>query len=326
MEKKTKKAVLYLILAGLIAGLVYYFFQPLADFSQPVILKLNTAIERQLAALSPACHQPIYYSLGEIDSRFNLSREEIIKVTAEAAGLWSQPFGQTLFAYATSGELKINFIYDYRQQTSDQLKDLGVIVDDDKKTYDNLKVEFDTLNQQYLEKKSQLQRQITDYEKKLKAFNAEVAKWNQRGGAPAAEYGRLKQTEAALEQQRQQVNALTSQANKMADELNLMARKLNQLITKLNLNVNKYNNVGGQTGEQFEAGVYTQNATSTSISVYEFNDRQELVRLLAHELGHALGLDHSSSSDDIMYYLNISKNATPTPADLAALKAKCEAK
>ena len=153
-----------------------------------------------------------------------------------------------------------------------------------------------------------------------------MAKWNQRGGAPASEYDRLKQTEAALEQQRQQVNALTSQVNKMVDELNTMVRKLNQLIAKLNLNVNKYNDIGDQTGEQFEAGIYNQSSTSTSISVYEFNNHQELVRLLAHELGHALGLDHTSNTEDIMYYLNISKNATPTSADLSALNAKCSSK
>ena len=326
MIKKTIKIILYFILAGLVAGLFYYYSQPIADFAQPAIIQLNTAIKRQLATLSPACQKPIYYSLGEIDSRFNLSDGEIIEAAAEAADIWSRPFGHELFAYATSGDLKMNFIYDYRQQTSDQLKDLGVIVEDDKKTYENLKVEYETLNKRYLEKKSQSQRQAADYEKKLKAFNAEVAKWNKLGGAPAADYDRLKQTEIALEQQRQQVNALAAQTNKMVDELNALVRKLNQLIAKLNLNVNKYNDIGDQTGEQFEAGVYNQNATGTSINVYEFNNRQELVRLLAHELGHALGLNHTSSSDDIMYYLNISKNSIPTPADLAALRTKCQAK
>ena len=196
--KRNLKFLFFLVLVGLIAGLAYYFSQPLADFSQPIIVQINTALTRELATLFPACRKPVYYSLGEIDPRFNLTPDEIIKDTAEAANIWSQAFGHTLFAYASSGPLKINFVYDYRQQTTDQLKELGFIVDDDKKTYENLKAGYDTLNGQYLEKKSQLQAQAADYEKKLKAFNTEVAKWNKRGGAPAAEYDRLKQTEAAL--------------------------------------------------------------------------------------------------------------------------------
>ena len=79
MIKKTIKIILYFILAGLVAGLFYYYSQPIADFAQPAIIQLNTAIKRQLATLSPACQKPIYYSLGEIDSRFNLSDGEIIE-------------------------------------------------------------------------------------------------------------------------------------------------------------------------------------------------------------------------------------------------------
>jgi len=326
MAKKIVKIFLSLILAGLIAGLFYYFFQPIADFSEPVIIKISSLANRRLESLAPACQKPIYYSLGEIDSRFNITREDAIEAVAEAGDIWSQPFGQALFAYAASGPLKINFIYDYRQETSDQLKELGVIVDDDKKTYANLKLQYEQLNKQYLEKKSQLRQQGADYEKKLQAFNAEAASWNGRGGAPDADYQRLKKTDAALEQQRQQVNTLTLQVNKMVDQLNTLVRKLNQLIAKLNLNVNKYNSIGGQTGEQFEAGVYNQNSTGTFINVYEFGSHQELVRLLAHELGHALGLNHSSNTEDIMYYLNISQNSTPTPADISALDAKCSRK
>lgn len=326
MLKKVYKIILVLAVAALIAGGVCFYSRQISDFTEPALVKINYLLRRQLAQLYPACSKPIEYSLGEIDSRFNLSDEEIIKATAEAAAIWSQPFGRTLLSYATSGELKINFIYDERQQMTDQLKELGFIVDDDKKTYENLKSQYETLNQEYFSQKAQLERQIAAYERELKDFNAEVAKWNKRGGAPAAEYERLKQTEKDLESKRQQVNTLTAETNKLVDELNALVRKLNQLITKLNLNVNEYNNVGGQVGEQFEAGLYSQSATGTSVTVFEFNDRQELIRLLAHEFGHALGLDHTSSSDDIMYYLNESKNAAATAADLAALQAKCEAK
>lgn len=326
MVKKNFKLFLLLLAAIIISGFFYLYSNQISDFASPAIVKINTLIRRQIAQLYPACSKPILYSLGVIDPRFRLTREEIVRAAAEAGNIWSQPFGQALFAYATTGELKINFVYDIRQQTTDQLKELGVIVGDDRKTYDNLKAKRDLLNDQYWQQNVALRKQAAAYQDNLKSYNAEVAKWNKRGGAPAEVYSQLEAAQKALDDERLRVNAATADLNRMIDEFNTVGRALNKLADQLNLNVGKYNDIGDQTGEQFEAGVYDKTATSTSINVFEFNDRQELVRLLAHELGHALGLDHTSSSEDIMYYLNESKNSTATAADLAALRARCEKK
>ena len=64
----------------------------------------------------------------------------------------------------------------------------------------------------------------------------------------------------------------------------------------------------------------------THIDIYEFTDQQQLVRLIAHELGHALGLEHVDDPETIMYRLNEGTNSIPTEADMNELKQVCRIK
>jgi predicted Zn-dependent protease len=50
------------------------------------------------------------------------------------------------------------------------------------------------------------------------------------------------------------------------------------------------------------------------------------VRVLAHEFGHALGLNHSKSAGAVMYPLIQSDSLELTVDDIAALKGHCKIK
>ena len=111
--------------------------------------------------------------------------------------------------------------------------------------------------------------------------------------------------------------------NSKVDGINALASALNDLAKNLNISVDNFNSIGGSLGGEFEEGTYTADQDGRRIDIYQFENKTKLVRVLAHELGHALGLDHNDDSKAIMYRLNSGQNEKPTQTDIKELRALC---
>src|SRR3989338_684572 len=74
------------------------------------------------------CEKPIPYELGTFDPKFNISKDYFLTALKDAEAIWEKSITKDLFAYTPEspreGILKINLIYDYRQQATDKLKSL----------------------------------------------------------------------------------------------------------------------------------------------------------------------------------------------------------
>ena len=270
------------------------------------------------------CSQPITYSLGSFDNQFHLSQADFLADIDKAVSIWEQPLGKDLFEYSDKGRLQINLVYDYRQQATDKLKSLGVVIDDTKGSYDAVKLRYDQMTADFKRLKTSLEAAVAAYNAEKQTYEQQVSYWNQRGGAPKNVVTQLNAKRDDLAAKAEKINRDQETLNSLADTINSIVPVLNRMAQSLNLSVTDYNQVGQSRGEEFEEGAYVVSGRTQRIDIYEFDTNEKLVRVLAHELGHALGLEHVDSDPEaIMYRLNQGKNEKLTSADILAAQKLC---
>src|SRR3989344_2113787 len=104
-----------------------------------------------------------------------LKPEQILPACAEAEAIWEKPMGKELFVYEPeSGELAVNLIYDYRQETTGTLSGLENIVAKDELAYQAMRAKYINLKTEYGGAKSVYDTRIEVFDERNAAYQKQV--------------------------------------------------------------------------------------------------------------------------------------------------------
>lgn len=288
------------------------------------VLFFQTGEEDAKTSMVP-CAEPLTIKMGTVDDRFQIDQQTLVSVIREVAELWSSSFGKSVVVYSENAELEVDLVYAEEQQLTDSERQFRDRLQSESVSIDVMERQFNSREKEYEEDVRRYENDMEQLQISIDRLNQWVNIQNRNGGFNEDELRQYEYRKASVDEKSAALDQKKAELMIEAESMNRMLSDLNRRINSKNELVDEYNRTF--TGERkFTQGAYEWNETGKSIRVFQFSSLDELRLVLAHEVGHALGLDHVENPSSVMYYLmgNQKENGLAlTNEDIEALKVIC---
>ena len=270
------------------------------------------------------CQEPLTYRLGDIDSRFGITQKEVVEIMDEVEQLWESAIDKDLINLSQDGQIALNLIYSEEQQLTDAERQFSDRINAKEQRASVVEREYKRLSDRYKKAEEDVQQTLNEYNSKIEAYNQLAKKWDGKEATSqiVARFKTLEREintlEASLKRKKQSLESLRERTNAKTKQLNTLIKQHNNLIAEYNGRFSK--------PRKFDQGRFVKQGENQEINIYQFGNRAQLKTVLAHEVGHALGLDHVNNPKSLMYHMMGNQNMADlklTKEDISALKKKC---
>ena len=241
---------------------------------------------------------------------------------AEAAEVvWEEEWGGNIFTYDPDAEFGISLIYDERQARTDARINYETQINEARASIRDLVDELESKKSQFETFKDGYESDQRTYLAAQKNLNQKIQQINERGGATPQEAQEINREQNELARKSRSLEQKRIQVNQQVGELNQESEETNKEIAQFNENIRNFNEEFSKS-DQFNQGIYNRDG----IEIYQFESGEDLVAVLVHEFGHALGIPHVEDPDAVMYFLQhegVEHNLNLTQADRDALFEVC---
>lgn len=264
--------------------------------SLSLCMGLQTMLFAQSNLSISSSQQPLKYRIAFIDPRFQLTKEQLVEVSQQAAEIWQKETGKTYFIYDSQAQLSINLIYDDHQMLKDeQQNNLDALLQ--KQEAWRIKNEEIVLNkQQVAQLSSDLNKKKVSLKVEFEQYQQDVTRFDQ-GEHQYSNANNLKEWQKQLEQKSEELRNESNSLNFKIQSLNLKIKELNREQSDLSALKTQFKLEQKTSIQPFHKGLFSQN----QIQIYGYASLNDLRLTLAHEFGHALGLKHTTDPKSLMY-------------------------
>lgn len=248
------------------------------------------------------CGIPVHFALAQVDPGFGLDRETVMTALVEAANLWQDTSGAILFLESDHAlAMQVSLRFDERQQSANTRRSLRGGLERDRVRFEDDESMLLQWGERIEAARESHERAAAMLAARARAHEHDVSAWNAgRGERSEARRQALETESVLLRDALADLERAGLALNADVEAYNRRATDLRQRGADFQARVARYNEAS--SASPVESGRYSYApGEGRRIEVYRAESYDELVLVLAHELGHALGIGHVDEPGAVMH-------------------------